>query len=414
MKLFQRLKQRMQRIRDQSEDGGTLSLADVWGIGYDPYEGRGNISKGLMLSPVAAAHRILTNSVGNLPLGLYRNVEGHRERVDTHGTLLTLKGRANTGMTPFMWQKTMMSDCFWHGEAFSRPIYDRTGKLLELRHYRADRVGREELLDGTVCYTLTEKDGSSNVYFPEEIIHFVFDSIDGEEGFGMLDMAKQTIRTDLNAQIYSEKFYTNGARLSGILKTDGKLSPEAKGVVRKAFMKFTSGAKNAYTVAVLDQGLSYTPLGISQADAQFIESRNFTVEEISRFTGIPQYKLQAGKQSYQSNEQQGIEYVVNTLQPIVTQWEQELTYKLLTHREREAGLYYRFNLEAEMRGDSKSRAEFYQTMVDHGIYLIDECRALEELEPLAEGMGKTPFVSKNLDSIENILKSRKEEGGEKT
>jgi len=261
-KKFREKKQ--QRIRDQSTEA--LTLTEVLGDSYSAYEGRLSVPKGLLLSPVAAAHRILTNSVGSLPIALYRTEKEYRRRVTDHPTLPVLLGKTGENMTPFMWKKTMMSDCFWYGEAFARPIYDRRGKLESLRHYKPGQVSREELMDGTVCYTLRETDGSSRTYMPDEVIHFLFDSVDGEEGLGILKMARQTIRTDLNAQMYADKFYTNGARPSGILKTDEKLDSEAKSRVRSAFMRMTGGAKNAYTVAVLDRGLTYTPLGISQAE----------------------------------------------------------------------------------------------------------------------------------------------------
>ena len=417
MSIFSRLFRR-NKIRDetaQEESSPAISLVDVFGRQYNAQTVVGTTNS-LLLSPVAAAHRILTNSLGNLPVGLYRKLDERRESITDHRTLTVLQQRSNPVMSPFLLKKTLMSDCFWHGEAFARPIYSAGGtKLEELRYYPHDRVSRVETTTKRgkeIWYRLTEPDGKANVWAPDEIIKFLFDSSDGEEGYGLLDLAKQTIRTDLSAQTYGEKFYSNGARPSGILETNEKLDPPAKQKARNTFMNMVGGSENAYRVAVLDLGLKYTPLGITQSDAQFMESRNFTVEEISRFTGIPLYKLQAGKQSYQSNEQQGIDYVVNTLQPIVTQWEQELTYKLLTRREREAGMYFRFNLEAEMRGDSKSRAEFYRSMIEHGVYTVDECRTLEELPPLPDGLGEKPLITKNLDSLEHVLDADREKGGE--
>ncbi len=417
MSVFSRLF-RKNRIRDETEENSNtaLSLVDVFGEGYRTGTVVGT-SNSLLLSPVAAAHRILTNSLGGLPVGLYVKKDGRREAVTSHRTLEVLQKRSNLVMSPFMLKKTLMSDCFWYGEAFARPIYSAGGtQLEEMRYYPHSSVSRVEVetkRGKEIWYRLTEANGEAKTWAPDEIIKLLFDSSDGEKGYGILDLAKQTIRTDLGAQTYSEKFYSNGARPSGILKTDGKLETDAKYKARNTFMAMVGGSENAYRVAVLDRGLEYTPLGISQSDAQFMESRNFTVEEISRFTGIPLYKLQAGKQSYQSNEQQGIDYVVNTLRPIVTQWEQELTYKLLNRRERDAGMYYRFNLEAEMRGDSKSRAEFYRSMIEHGVYRVDECRALEELPPLPNGMGQIPLITKNLDSLEHVLSGESNQKGGK-
>ena len=116
---------------------------------------------------------------------------------------------------------------------------------------------------------------------------------------------------------------------------------EGRDRIKASFQKYAS--EDEFKVAVLDRGMTYTPIGLNQKDAQFIESRNFSVEEVSRFTGIPQYMLQSGKQAYSSNEQQQLDFVISTLQPYVTQWEEEFQYKLLRTDQLAAGLYLRMN-----------------------------------------------------------------------
>ena len=163
-------------------------------------------------------------------------------------------------------------------------------------------------------------------------------------------------------------------------------------------------------MAVLDRDMTYTPIGLNQRDAQFIESRAFSVEEVSRFTGIPQYMLQSGKQAYESNEQQQLDFVVSTLQPYVTQWEEEFQYKLLTEQQLKAGFYLRMNVAARLRGDNESRSRFYEKMIASGVYCPDDCRALEEKNPLPNGTGQRFFMTKNLDTVEHIISGE----GEKT
>ena len=109
-----------------------------------------------------------------------------------------------------------------------------------------------------------------------------------------------------------------------------------------------------------------------------------SVRDIARYFGVPLYKLGEGKEAYSSNEQNAIEYVVGTLHPIVTQYEEEQTWKLLTDREIAAGLEVRINLMAELRGDSAARMHIYQTMLQEGPYSVNEVRALEDL-PDTEG-----------------------------
>lgn len=151
-------------------------------------------------------------------------------------------------------------------------------------------------------------------------------------------------------------------------------------------------------------------MGLKQSDAQYIESRVFSVEEVSRFTGIPKHMLQSGKESYESNQQQRVTFVQDTLAPYVIQWEQENSFKCLLSPQRRAGLYFRGNLSVLMRGDDKSRSEFYEKMVSNSILCPDECRALDERNPIPGGLGAQFMATKNLASLESILKGEKNNG----
>ena len=132
-------------------------------------------------------------------------------------------------------------------------------------------------------------------------------------------------------------------------------------------------------------GLDYKPLSISNRDAQFVEQSALSVEDLARVFGVPLYKLQAGKQSYSSNEQNAIEYVVGTLHPNAVIWEQELSYKLLTPQDLARGLRIRGNLMNELRGDFQSRGTWYQTMRDNGSFSVNDIRELEDMPDVDGG-----------------------------
>lgn len=380
----------------------TEQLIALWERIQEEFDG--HAPQAMRISPVAAAHRILTNSMGALPVDLYQQTGNKRESVSDHRALYPLKIRANANLSPFLFKKIMESKCFWHGEAFA--YIERRGEHIELiplpdnpQLYETDKGERWYVFTGDVKgVDLTRK------FHENELIHLYNESVDGIKGVGMLQMAKDTISTDLNAQKYAGKFYKQGARPSGVIEVPTKLDKENKDKVRNAFERAVGGMDNAFRVAVMDLGMKYTQLGISQKDAQFIESRQFTVEEVSRFTGVPMYKLQAGKQSYESNEANGIEYVTDTLRPKAVQWEEEFRFKLLLPQER-GSMYFRLNLAAEMRGDNKSRSAYYQIMTDHGIMSPNECRRLEELND--DPNGDALLVTKNLTTLERLV-----EGGE--
>ena len=156
--------------------------------------------------------------------------------------------------------------------------------------------------------------------------------------------------------------------------------------------------------------MKYTPLGLNQSDAQFIESRTFSVEEIARFTGVPKHMLQTGKESYDSNQQQRVNYVTDTLVPIVTQWEQQNREKLLTRSQRSLGWYIHGNVSVLLRGDDLSRSQFYERMIRNSIYNPDECRTLEEKPPIPGGLGQEFFLSKNMGSLRSIVRGGEANG----
>ncbi len=384
----------------QSPPGGSrtiLSLDDLLKGWSDDSAG---IGSAMQLSPIAAAHRILTNSMGALPIALHKKTGEKRESITEHRTLYPLTVRANPDMSPMIFRKIMMSQAFWYGETFACGV-DRAPGVYPMELLPLPQPSLRMRDRGGNLWYAFEVNGVSRKLSEPELIHNFFDTSDAKSGLGILDIARQTVKIDRASQRFAGNFYSHGARPSGIVEVDSEMGPEQKEIVRNAFERMVGGVDNAFRTAVLDQGMKYTPLGISQRDAQYVESRNFNVEEVARFTGVPLPKLQAGKQTYNTNEAQGIDYVVSTLQPQAVQWEQEYAYKLLTADELNSGMYYRFNLAAEMRGDNKSRADFLVAMIRGGIYKPNEARAFEEKD--ADPDGDTLMASKDLAPLRDIV-----------
>lgn len=352
-------------------------------------------------SPIAAAHRILTNSMSIMPMIICQRRDDGRYPVSVPELDYLLKVRPNARMGPALCRKVLMSQAFWHGEGYLGIFRDRKGRITDLIPLPTEgRTIRRDPDNGQLWYDFTV-DGLMRTFAPSELVIVFFDTYDGLYGKGVLALAKSTIMADAGAQRYARKFYQNGARMSGIVSVDTDLGKEGRDRIKESFQAYASD--DAFKVAVLDRGMTYTPIGLHQKDAQFIESRNFSVEEVSRFTGIPQYMLQSGKQAYSSNEQQQLDFVISTLQPYVTQWEEEFQYKLLTTGQLSGGFYIKMNVAARLRGDNESRSRFFERMVASGIYCPDDCRALDEKNPLPNGMGQRFFMTKNLDTIEHII-----------
>lgn len=352
-------------------------------------------------SPIAAAHRILTNAMSVMPMAIFQKREDGRHPVSMPELDYLLKIRSNARMGPALCRKILMSQAFWHGEGYLGIFRDRRGRSTDLIPLPTEgRTIRKDQSTGQLWYDFTV-DCLTRTFAPSDLIIVFFDTYDGLYGKGVLALAKAAIAADAGAQKYARKFYQNGARMSGIVSVDTDLGQEGRDKIKTSFQRYAS--EDEFKVAVLDRGMTYTPIGLNQQQAQFIESRNFSVEEVSRFTGIPQYMLQSGKQAYSSNEQQQLDFVISTLQPYVTQWEEEFQYKLLSEQQLKTGYYLRMNVAARLRGDNESRSRFYEKMIFSGVYCPDDCRALEEKNPLPNGAGQRFFMTKALDTIEHII-----------
>ena len=354
------------------------------------------------LSPVAAAHRILTNSFGMIPFGIYQKEGDARKAVNDAALDRVMKQRPNINATPFMLRKTVMSNAYWHGWGAVWNRRNSSGTVIE-RILLPTECGSIRWDPDTGLYWYDfNVDGVRRTFSSYELSILLFETYDGIHGRGMMHLAREVIASDGMAQRYAKKFYQNGARLSGIVEVDTDAKRDTRDRVKTEFARYASD--DAFKVAVLDHGMKFTPLGLSQSDAQFIESRGFSVEEVARFTGIPKYMLQTGKEAYNSNQQQRVDYVTDTLLPHVTHWEQEETYKLLHGLQRDKGWYIHGNVSVLLRGDDASRAAFYEKMIHNTVYCPDECRALEEKDPIPGGLGKQFLVTKNLASLDQVLK----------
>ena len=377
---------------------GSARLALDSPLGWDT---GGSLNDGKTLSAmklpaVNACIEIISDSIAKMPIYLMESQT--RERIAEHPALRLLTGRPTEAMTAFDYHKLMESRRIAHGNAYALILRDKWGQPTELLPIAPGYM--QPFLDdnGQLWYVGTNpKTGEYRKFWSADVLHYKAFSVDGLEGVSYLRRGAETIEAALQAQKYETGFYKNGAKLTGILYTDTDLTnkPEIKqpdgtsisikDAIRREWEHIYAGADNAYRTAVLDFGMKYTPVTSTNRDAQFIESRAASIEDIGRLFNIPLYKLGVGKQTYASNVQAAIEYMQRTLSPIVAAAEQEDTYKLLTPGEQQRGLQLRRNMMGELRGDWAARAAWFKQMREAGVYSVDDIRALEDLPDVPGG-----------------------------
>lgn len=263
--------------------------------------------------------------------------------------------------------------------------------------------------------------GKGYLLDPMSVLHYKGYTEDGIHGISVLHHARNTLEAAAAREAYDKAVYENGGSPAGTLETDSDLHGYAKGtdgqplkredgsyvtkkdVIRGEWERVHSGAANAFRVAVLDLGLSYKPIAVNNRDAQFVESKAVSIEDIARFIGIPLNKLFTGKQSYNSNEANSLDVLTDTLQPIITQYEQEDKWKLLPTDETADGLYIRRNMMVTLRADTASRGNWFKTMREIGAYSVNDILH-KEGEPSVPG-GDKRLYSKNFDDLENLGKT---------
>lgn len=358
------------------------------------------------LSAVDACIEILSNSMAKLPS--YVMDSSTRKRVTNHPILRLLNERPNEAMTPSIRKKVLEGSRLEGGNGYDWIIRDpRTLRPVELIPIPWQLVTPWRDLNGRIWYTVSNPLNGDPMVLPnEDICHYKGATRDGLTGISVLRRAADVIAGASAAQKYERTYYERGGQPLGALSTDadlggylkgpdGKYVKDADGTfvtlkekLRREWEKVHAGPSNAHRVAVLDNALKYSPIAATNRDAQFVESKEVSIRDIARFFGVPLYKLQEGKQSYESNEQNSIEYVVSTLHPNVVQYEEEQTWKMLLLGDRRRNLEIRINLMAELRGDSKTRGAWFTAMRNIGAFSVNDILALEDLPDVEGGDGR--------------------------
>lgn len=384
--------------------GGVLTASTVYGP--DGFLDVENVSlsrdRAMKLSTVNRCVEVRSCTIAALPVYLMR--ESTKERLRDHRLAGVLWGRPNEAMSRFDYERLLQVNLDLRGNAYAWINRDpRTGYPVELIPLQPDHVTPYVALDSSLWYIYTNpRTGEMFRLSPADVLHYKAYSLDGIDGISILHRAALTIQTGLAAQEYQRAMYRNGVRPSGVLTTDTDIGGETtvrnsdgstekiskKELIRREWEKIHAGPGNGFRVAVMDHGLKYQPISVSNSDAQFVESEEIRVADVCRFFGTPLHMVYAGKQAYSSNEQNAIEFTRFTLQPLVVQREQEDSYKLLLPRERADGLRIRRELKGLLRGDTTAQAAWYKAMREVGAYSPNDICALEDLPAVPGGDGR--------------------------
>ncbi|MBR2281214.1 MAG: phage portal protein [Spirochaetales bacterium] len=398
----------MFKSRDKPVTNRTAGSAYSFFMGGSSSGKNVNERTAMQMTAVYACVRILSEAIAGLPLHLYRYEEdGSKTKAIDHGLYSLLHDEPNPEMTSFVFRETLMTHLLLWGNAYAQIIRNGKGEVLALYPLMPNKMQVDRDDNGQLYYTYSRskeeanaKDNESSVKLsPYDVLHSPGLGFDGLVGYSPIAMAKNAIGMAMACEEFGAKFFANGASPSGVLEHPGILKDPAK--VRDSWNAAYGGSANSHKVAVLEEGMKYSPISISPNEAQFLETRKFQINEIARIFRVPPHMVgDLEKSSFSNIEQQSLEFVKYTLDPWVIRWEQSLARALFSPDEKHT-YFFKFNVEGLLRGDYQSRMTGYATARQNGWMSANDIRELEDLDRIpADKGGDLYLVNGNMLPLE--------------
>ena len=347
----------------------------------------------MQMTAVYSCVRILAEAVAGLPLHLYRYTDsGGKEKAVDHPLYRLLHDEPNPEMSSFVFRETLMTHLLLWGNAYSQIIRNGKGEVVGLYPLMPNRMSVDRDKSGQLYYSYTRSNdeaptmkGTTVTLRPSDVLHIPGLGFDGLVGYSPIAMAKNAIGMAMACEEYGAKFFANGAAPGGVLEHPGTIKDPAR--VRESWQTTFGGSGNSNKIAVLEEGMKYTPIGISPEQAQFLETRKFQIDEIARIFRVPPHMVgDLEKSSFSNIEQQSLEFVRYTLDPWVVRWEQTIMRSLFSQDEKQT-YFVKFNLEGLLRGDYQSRMNGYAIGRQNGWMSANDIRELENLDRIPESEG---------------------------
>lgn len=364
----------------------------------------------MQMTAVYSCVRILSEAVAGLPLHLYKYTDsGGKAMALDHPLYRLLHDEPNPEMSSFVFRETLMTHLLLWGNAYAQIIRNGKNEIVALYPLMPNKMSVDRDEDGLLYYTYYRgtDEAIKNKEFavtlqPSDVLHIPGLGFDGLVGYSPIAMAKNAIGMAIACEEYGAKFFANGAAPGGVLEHPGTIKDPQR--VRESWQSTFGGSSNANKIAVLEEGMKYTPIGISPEQAQFLETRKFQINEIARIFRVPPHMVgDLEKSSFSNIEQQSLEFVKYTLGPWVIRWEQSIQRSLLSKDEK-AMYFVKFNLEGLLRGDYQSRMNGYAIGRQNGWMSANDIRELENLDRIpAEDGGDLYLINGNMLPLKNAV-----------
>lgn len=357
-----------------------------------------NLETAFKVSVVFACLKVLSQGCAQVPFKLFQAAEVNGlEKIlpaRDHRLYDLMSVAPNDWTTSFEFRETMVIHAAL-GNAYAFKVRNTRGELVELILLDPGKVEKVEADDWSIKWKLKGTTGTKE--FPADAIwHVRGPSWNGVVGMDVLTHAKEALGLTIATEESHATTHAKGVQTSGVYSVDGNLSPVQYAQLKKWLMDEHVGAKNVGVPMILDRGAKWFSQQMTGRDAQHLETRKFQIEEICRFFGVMPIMIGYSDKAttYASAEQMFLAHVVHCLSPWFARIEQSADLHLLSRKERERGLYFKFIAAGLLRGASKDRAEYLSRALGAGgspaWMTQDEARALEELNPMGGDASQLP------------------------
>lgn len=378
---------------------------DIWyqDLSWNPLMADSNITPdtALQTTAVLACVRVLAETLAQLPLHLMR-VEGRlRLQAVEHPLYGILHDEPNHWQTSFEWREMMDGHLVSGGNAYSLIKPGRRGAVDELipLHPGPERMRVFRLDNGRLGYLYRNEKGAEFRLTQDEVFHLRGLSTDGILGLSPITLARHAVELAQASEDHGVKFYKNMAKPGGVLTLpEGKTLDSNRHQLLKKSWRDAHSKQDLFSVAILEDGMQWKQVGISNEDSQWLQSRKYQVVEICRAFRVPPHMVASAiehSHTYSNIEHSDLAFVKYSILPWVTRWEQAISRDLIVDQ---AQYYAKFALEGLLRGDSRARAAYFQAMFGMGVYTINEIRELDDRNPIPGG--DQHFVPGNLVPLE--------------
>lgn len=359
-------------------------------------------SSSLRLGAVWACVRVISEDVASLPLFVYERLDRGKRRAMEHPLHELLHDQPNPEMTALQFRETLTAHVLTWGNGYAFISTDTRGIPRALWPLLPDRTTiKRDPRSRRLFYETEAHDSDERITLePDQVLHLAGLGLNGLYGYSPIGLHRQAIALGLAAEEFGARFFGQGGHFGGFIEVPGTLGDQPFARLKRELNETYAGLREAHRWRILEGGGKATHLTVPPDEAQYIESRKFSVTEIARIFRVPPHKIGDLERATFSNiEESSIDYVVSTLRPWLVRWEQAIRKSLLSREDRQR-FFAEHLVDGLLRGNLQQRYAAYATARQWGWMNADDILELENRNPLPDGQGQRYLEPANMRTPE--------------